>query len=54
VLGLFGPKGDKSGVYTTAFVYQGRFRKRFSAGSSIINEAVLEGKFYELRLQHPE
>src|SRR5215203_3383287 len=50
MLGLFGPKGDKGRVYTTAFVYQGRFRKRFSAGSSVINEVVLEGAFLEVGL----
>jgi hypothetical protein len=50
MLGLFGPKSDKIGVYKAAFVYQGPFKEGFSAGSAEINEVVLEGEFYDLRV----
>jgi len=41
MLGLFGPKSGKIGVYKAAFIYQGRFKEGFSAGSPVINEVVL-------------
>jgi hypothetical protein len=37
----FGPKSDKIGAHRGAFVYQGPFKKDFSAGSPAINEVVL-------------
>jgi hypothetical protein len=42
MLGLFGPKSGKIGVYKAAFIYQGPFKEDFSAGSPAINEVVLE------------
>jgi hypothetical protein len=50
MLGLFGPKSGKIGVYRAASIYQGPFKEDFSAGSPAINEVVLEGEFCELRL----
>jgi hypothetical protein len=41
MLGLFGPKSGKIGVYKGAFIYQGPFKEGFSAGSPVINEVVL-------------
>jgi hypothetical protein len=46
MLGLFGPKSGKIGVYKAAFVYQGPFKEGFSAGSPEINEVVVE-RLYE-------
>jgi hypothetical protein len=42
MLGLFGPKSGKIGVYKAALIYQGPFKEDFSAGSPVINEVVLE------------
>jgi hypothetical protein len=42
LLGLFGPKSGKIGVYKAALIYQGPFKEGFSAGSPVINEVVLE------------
>ena len=42
MLGLFGPKSGKIGVYKAALIYQGPFKEGFSAGSPVINEVVLE------------
>jgi hypothetical protein len=41
MLGLFGPKSGKIGVYKAAFIYQGPLKEDFSAGSPAINEVVL-------------
>jgi len=41
MLGLFGPKSGKIGVYKAAFIYQEPFKEDFSAGSPAINEVVL-------------
>jgi hypothetical protein len=41
MLGLFGPKSGKIGVYKGAFIYQGPIKEDFSAGSPAINEVVL-------------
>ena len=49
MLGLFGPKSGKIGVYKAAFIYQGPLKEDFSAGSPAINEVVLEGEFSEVR-----
>src|SRR5215208_6205133 len=43
MLGLFGPKSGKIGVYKAAFIYQGPLKEDFSAGSPAINEVVLDG-----------
>src|SRR5215208_7342617 len=50
MLGLFGPKSGKIGVYKAAFIYQGPLKEDFSAGSPAINEVVLEGEFCGVRL----
>jgi hypothetical protein len=50
MLGLFGPKSGKIGVYKAAFIYQEPFKEDFSAGSPAINEVVLEGEFSEVGL----
>jgi len=49
MLGLFGPKSGKIGVYKAAFIYQGPLKEDFSAGSPAINEVVLEEEFHEVR-----
>jgi hypothetical protein len=54
MLGLFGPKSGKIGVYKAAFIYQGPFKEGFSAGSPVINEVVLEGEFCEVQLRAAE
>jgi hypothetical protein len=41
MLGVFGPKSGKIGVYKATFIYQGPFKECFSAGSPVINEVVL-------------
>ena len=41
MLGLFGPKSGKIGVYRAASIYQGPFKEDFSTGSPAINEVVL-------------
>jgi hypothetical protein len=41
MLGVFGPKRGKIGVYKPALIYQGPFKEGFSAGSPVINEVVL-------------
>jgi hypothetical protein len=41
MLGVFGPKSRKIGVYKGAFIYQGPFKEDFCAGSPAINEVVL-------------
>jgi hypothetical protein len=38
---VFGPKSGKIGVYKGAFIYQGPFKKDFSAASPATNEVVL-------------
>ena len=48
MLGLFGPKSGKIGVYKAALIYQGPFKEDFSAGSPAINEVVLKGGFSEV------
>jgi hypothetical protein len=50
MLGLFGPKSGKIGVYRAASIYQGPFKEDFSTGSPAINEVVLEGAFSEVRI----
>ncbi|MEJ7816723.1 MAG: hypothetical protein WKF53_16260 [Rubrobacter sp.] len=40
MLGLFGPKSDKTGAYRAAFVYQVPFKKDFSTASRAINKVV--------------
>ena len=50
MLGVFGPKSGKIGLYKGAFIYQGPFKEDFCAGSPAINEVVLEGEFCELRI----
>ena len=47
MLGVFGPKSGKIGLYKGAFIYQGPFKEDFCAGSPAINEVVLEGEFYD-------
>src|SRR5215218_5338592 len=51
MLGLFGPKSGKIGVYKAAFIYQGPLKEDFSAGSPAINEVVLES--HALRVYSP-
>jgi hypothetical protein len=41
MLGLFGPKSGKIGVYKAAFIYQEPFKEDFSASSPAINEVVI-------------
>ena len=41
MLGVFGPKNGKIGLYKGAFIYQGPFKEDFCAGSPAINEVVL-------------
>src|SRR5687767_3244972 len=41
MLGVFGPKSGKIGVYKGAFIYQGPFKEDFCAGSPATNEVVL-------------
>jgi hypothetical protein len=41
MLGLFGPRSDKIGVYRVTFVRQGPFKKDFSTGTRVTNEVVL-------------
>jgi hypothetical protein len=50
MLGLFGLKSGKIGVYKADFIYQGPLKEDFSAGSPAINEVVLEAEFSEVRL----
>jgi hypothetical protein len=45
MLGVFGPKSGKIGLYKAALIYQGPFKEGFSAGSPVINEVVLELDF---------
>ena len=47
MLGVFGPKSGKIGLYKGAFIYQGPFKEDFCAGSPAINEVVLEEEFYD-------
>jgi hypothetical protein len=54
MLGLFGPKSGKIGVYKAAFIYQGPLKEDFSAGSPAINEVVLEVEFSEVHIHHAE
>ena len=42
MLGVFGPKSGKIGLYKGAVIYQGPFKEDFCAGSPAINEVVLE------------
>ena len=53
MLGVFGPKNGKIGLYEGAFIYQGPFKEDFCAGSPAINEVVLEGRFSEVGVGHP-
>ena len=41
MLGVFGPKSGKIGLYKGAFIYQGPFKEDFCAGSPATNEVVL-------------
>jgi hypothetical protein len=50
MLGLFGLKSGKIGVYKADFIYQGPLKEDFSAGSPAINEVVLEVEFSEVGL----
>jgi hypothetical protein len=47
MLGLFGPKSGKIGVYKAAFIYQGPFKEDFTAGSPAIDEVVLRRQGHE-------
>ena len=51
MLGLFGPKSGKIGVYRAAFIYQGPFKEGFSAGSPVINEVVLGTTLHKIRVK---
>jgi hypothetical protein len=54
MLGLFGLKSGKIGVYKADFIYQGPLKEDFSAGSPAINEVVLEGELCELNFRFTE
>jgi len=54
MLGLFGPKSGKIGVYKAAFIYQEPFKEDFSAGSPAINEVVLGIRVNKPLINAPE